>query len=375
VTSVRWRPFRVPLARPFAAAHGLLEAREGFVLELEASDGSRGLGEASPLPSYAPGTLCETGTLLESLARQVVGRNVVEAWHEGLPHAAGPAGAVGAALCAVETALADLITRRDRVPLARLLHRPVTPGEAPLGLYVNAIISATAPAGAAAEAREWTARGFRVLKAKVGTGLESDVARVRAVREAAPEATIRVDANGAWGTGEALPALHALAPFDIEFCEQPLPAETPVAAFAELVRCSPVAIALDESCRSVADLEAILQHRAAHLVVVKPMVTGFAEGAEMRRLAYIEEMPVVVTTLFDAGLGTAAAMHLAAAFPSPKYAHGLATLDFLEDDLVTKMWPALGGRLTVPRRPGIGVEIEDQALERYATGPWRGATP
>ena len=69
VRRVAWRPFRIPFRHEFRSAHGLVAAREGFVVMIEDSVGRLGLGEASPLPSFARGSLADTEQALERVAR------------------------------------------------------------------------------------------------------------------------------------------------------------------------------------------------------------------------------------------------------------------------------------------------------------------
>ena len=86
-------------------------------------------------------------------------------------------------------------------------------------------------------------------------------------------------------------------------------------------------------------------------------------------------MPCIVTTTFDSGIGVAAALHLAAAVPSvrrplPDPAHGLATADHLAAAIVVEPPRPHGGAMALPQRPGLGVVLDERALDAAATGPW-----
>ena len=80
-------------------------------------------------------------------------------------------------------------------------------------------------------------------------------------------------------------------------------------------------------------------------------------------------LPAIVTTMFDSGIGTAAAIHLDALCGSDAPASGLATLKQLEHSLLRSDPEVSNGTLTVPAGAGLGVELDFNALERYATGP------
>jgi len=79
------------------------------------------------------------------------------------------------------------------------------------------------------------------------------------------------------------------------------------------------------------------------------------------------DMRVTVATLFESGVGVAAALHLAAIVPGDR-AHGLSTAGQLASDLLTEGLPIHGGRMAVPSGPGLGVAIDPLAVERYRVG-------
>jgi L-alanine-DL-glutamate epimerase-like enolase superfamily enzyme len=103
------------------------------------------------------------------------------------------------------------------------------------------------------------------------------------------------------------------------------------------------------------------------VLVVKPARVGGIRAA--RRIAEVAAaggVATVVSTLFESGVGIAAALHLAAAVPGEGRAHGLATADLLASDLLARPLPVRAGAMAVPRGPGLGVELDEVALDRYA---------
>jgi len=342
----------------FEAAHGALQDREGLLLELVDADGAVGLGEASPMASIGGGTLEDVRALLEAYAPRLDAAGALD----GLP-AVGPG--VAALRCALDVALLDLEGRRRAVPVARLLtDSPAAAVEA------NAIIGVGAPSEVAAWGREAVAAGYRVLKLKVGVGaLDEDVARLRSLRDACPEARVRLDANGAWDEGTARDALAAFADLDVELLEQPVRASD-VQALARLRRGSRVRLGADEALRDVEAREAVLADRAADLIVLKPMVLGGVRPAlELARRGAAAGMGAFATTTFDSSVGTAAALHLAAALPQV-VAHGLGTGAHLGGDIVASTLVPVDGVMSVPTDPGLGIEVDRAALERWATARW-----
>lgn len=323
--------FSVPLKTPLSTAADEIREREGFLVRVDG-----GIGEATPLPGWT-----------ES----------VEECHEALagidddPETGLDAlDALPAARHGLSLALADREARERGVPLYR--HLGGNPSEPTERLPVNATVGDGSPGETAETAHEAIEAGFGTVKCKVGArDVEADIERVRAVREAiGPEPALRLDANGGWSREEAPRALDALAEFDVEFVEQPLPADD-ISGHRALS--SPVPLALDEALagRSTDEIESLAD--AADLFVLKPMALGGVDRAVELGKA-LEN--VVVTTTIDAVVARTATVHAAAAL-APEYACGLATADLLAEDLGPDPTPVSEGTIPVPEGPGLGIEI------------------
>ena len=359
LAAVRWRPFRLPMRHRFEAAHGGLDDREGVLIELVGADGVTGIGEASPMASIGGGTLAHVLALLQVQAAALL---------QDDPLAALPAAGTGVAAlrCAIDVAVLDLEGRRRGLPIARLLSE-----NAAEAVTVNAIIGVGPASEVAAYGREAVAGGYRVLKLKVGVGvLEDDIARVTALREACPEATIRLDANGAWTEAQALEALRAFHPLAVELLEQPV-AAADVEALARVRANAPLRIAVDEALNEPARALEVIRRKAADLLVLKPMVLGGLRPAfALAQAAALTGIGAFATTTFDSSVGTAAAGHLAAALPTDA-AHGLGTGEHLAADLLAQTLVAHDGWLRVPTEGGgLGLTVDAAALEARATAPW-----
>ena len=231
------------------------------------------------------------------------------------------------------------------------------------------------PAQAVAQAGAAWAAGHRTLKLKVGaTRPEEDRRRVEAVRNALPDATLRLDANGGWDEITAAAALERLAGYRIELVEQPVASEA-TEALARLRRAQLCRIAADEAVTSLEAGRDLLAAEAADVLVLKPMrLGGLRPALTLAGEAAERGVPCVVTTTFDAAVGVAAALHLAAALPAvaalPDPAHGLATADHLAADLVAEPPRPHDGAIALPPVPGLGVRVDERALDAAATGAW-----
>lgn len=354
---------RIPFRRPFPTATGMWLERDTWLIRVVDADGRVGLGEAVLEPSA--GEVADT--ILTALIREAA-----EAATTGrLPTMAELElhGAPGRALnAAIESARFDL-ERPDAAP-------DMAPDGA--GVGVNATIPSLGSAAAVEAALQSVESGFVTLKLKAGAERETDVLveRVRAIRNAVgPEVRLRLDVNGAWDLATAEDRLEAVAGFDIEFVEQPLAAHE-VEGLAELRRRVRVPIAADEAAASVSAVRALLADDAVDVLVVKPArVGGPAAVAEIAERAAERGVPVVVSTLFETGVGIAAALAAAAVLPevpTSRWAfspdHGLATAGLLEHDLLVESLVVAGGRMHAPAREGsggLGIVLDDRALERF----------
>ncbi|SDK66904.1 o-succinylbenzoate synthase [Arthrobacter sp. ok362] len=199
-------------------------------------------------------------------------------------------------------------------------------------------VNATVPAVPAHQVPEILARFGRVdaVKVKVaerGQSLDDDAARVAAVREALPDAAIRVDANGGWNVPEAVTALRRLAAVGLEYAEQPVPEIAGLAEVRRQLRAGgvPVLIAADESVRKEDDPLKVARAGAADLIVVKVAPLGGVRRA--LQIVAQAGLPAVVSSALDTSVGIRAGLALAAALPELPYACGLGTVSLLAADV------------------------------------------
>jgi L-alanine-DL-glutamate epimerase-like enolase superfamily enzyme len=163
-----------------------------------------------------------------------------------------------------------------------------------------------------------------------------------------------VDPNGAWSVAEAEARLSEMGPLEL--------AEQPVASLTELDQLrnlTDVPLAADESVVTAEDARAAA--RACRYATVKLAKVGGPDAAA----AIARELSVYLSSALDGPVGIAAAAHLAQAIPDPGVAHGLAT------ELLFAATIGVGARLDgpmlhVPEGPGLGVELDEDALRRFA---------
>ncbi|MGQ4555259.1 enolase C-terminal domain-like protein [Halobellus sp. GM3] len=342
--STEFERVSLPLADAFTIARGTQRVAENVVVRITDGAGSTGVGAAAPAPHYG-----ETAATVEAVLPDLL--SVVES--VGDPHAldriererrAVVAGNP-AAHAAVDIALADLAAKRLGVPLYR--QWGLDPETAPRTSFTIGLDTTD-------RMREKTqaavAEGYDVLKVKLGT--DRDEAIVAAVREEAPDAAIRVDANEAWTPRQAVRMTERLSEFGVEFVEQPVPATDPEGLRFVYERSS-LPIAADESCVRLPDVPAVADR--VDIVNLKLMKTGgLAEAKRMIHAARAHGLEVMLGCMIESNASIAAACHLA---PLLDYADLDGAL-LLEDDEYAGV-------------PIDGSDVRLAALDRAGTGAKR----
>jgi O-succinylbenzoate synthase len=195
-------------------------------------------------------------------------------------------------------------------------------------------VTVTIPATTPARARNLAAAsGCATAKVKVaekGQGLDQDVERVRAVRQAlGPRAAIRLDANGAWDLASAARAIAVLeeAAGGLEYVEQPCPDIESLRALRAMVD---VPVAADESIRLGPDPAAAAEHVDVVVMKVQPL-GGVRRCVELARRV---GRPVVVSSALETAVGIGMGLALAAALEELPHACGLATTLLFDKDVL-----------------------------------------
>ncbi len=348
IASVEVIPYALPFREPYVTARGQLDRREMALLRLRSDDGLIGLGEAVPLSLRGGATLAQVVDDLERLG------DLPSFDEETLMR--GLAGFSAPARCAALTALMDLRGRRAAA------EHPPPPGES-RPVLCNATLVAGEPDAVAADALRWAEEGFTSFKLKLGAG--DDAGQVRAVREAAgPEARIRVDANGTWDVETAKRTLAELEPFDVELAEQPV---ATLEETREVAAATEIPIAGDESVESRADAERAAAMGACELAGLKLSKVGGPEEA----ISIAEVLPSYLSSALDGPVGIAAAAQVAqtlretAGAKALGLAHGLATQRLFASTIAAVECELRNGMLNLPEGPGLGVEIDEAALDAH----------
>lgn len=361
IRAVRIWEARLRYREPFRTALGTSHIARNLIVELETDFGPIGLGSCAPLPRVTGESFKMALEALEVIGRELVGACPLRA--ELIRELACKiAPNCPAARAAVDIALFDILGQVARRPLYRLL-----------GGYRDAIqtditIGLRGPAEMAQDALRAVEAGFRALKLKVGTGLEEDVERVRAVRDAVgPDVEIRVDANQAWSVQEAIRAAKALGKLDVAFIEQPTPAGG-LEGLARVRHESPVPIMADEAVKSPPDALRAVELEAVDLINIKLMKCGgIWEAMKIAAIAEAAGVGLMVGCGGEGRVSITAGAHLAGALRAITYAD-------LDSDLLLAEDVAEGGSVVegdlrlLPDEPGLGIKgLKEGAMRLLAS--------
>jgi L-alanine-DL-glutamate epimerase-like enolase superfamily enzyme len=381
IVDVRIHPISVQLERAFWMSLEPYTMAAEIVVEIESDDGLVGIGEIHGRPqaeivrildqAFKPLLLGEDPAdherLWDLLFRCTFSRAAArfEA-ADGQPHfGAGGKPQMMAALAGVDIALWDIKAQAADLPLYRLLggHRASVATYASGGYY--------GPEGEAwieglvEEMTGYAELGYTAVKMKVGgLTLEEDVARVRAVREVLQDVRLMLDANSAYDVPAAIEAARAFEPFDIYWFEEPTAWFDPVFGLARVGAATTIPLASGErelhrfGCRDLVDHTPIrfLQFDCTR-------AGGISEW--LRVAAYASAHGVLMAPHHDPQihghlLAAVSNGHIQEVFPN-------AARDPLWSRLFVEQPRVLNGELVLSDRPGLGVTLDRDVLDRYST--------
>lgn len=370
ITAVKAYRLRAKLKRPFGASVSmpLSTHREAMLVKLETNEGLVGWGESEPIS----GAL---GTIKDHLADQLIGQNPLEyrrLWRSMWGANFGNPLAVGA----VETALNDVRGKALGLPIAELfggrLRDKVPVYVSALNYVDDAEIEDWYPEAAA----DMVKKGHKAIKMRLGRySIKREAAVVAKVRDVVgPKVKLLADGNAAYTMGNAIRMGHVLHDFGFEFWEEPLPQSPKYAAYEELRRKLPLPLAGGEALDSRATAKELIDRRAFD--IIQPDLSlcgGLGQAlfvAEMAALAGIRCMP----HCWGGDIVIAASTHLLSLVADPHWGFPTDT-PMLEvdqgenpfrDSLAIEPMELKNGKMTVPTKPGLGIEINEHVVKRYA---------
>jgi L-alanine-DL-glutamate epimerase-like enolase superfamily enzyme len=343
---------------PFIIATEVSTTAQNTFIRMHTDSGLVGMGECSAFPMLVGETQATCFEVAKDFAALLKGRDPLD-----IP---GRMRDLHARLAfnttiksAFDMALHDLAAKAQGIPLYRLL------GGARKEIETDLTLGIGPPASMADKARAAIAKGAKTLKIKLGKHGTEDVERVRLIRAAAgPGIAVRADANQGWDFETAAATLTALAPFGLQFCEQPIHHDFDY-LLPELRRRSPVPIMADESVFNHHDAIRLIGAGAVDFINVKLAKSGgILEALRIADAAQERGVACMLGGMLESRLALTAKVHLALSHANFRF-YDLDTclLGQLED-------PVLGGvryrgfSLEIGEEPGIAADIDPAFLEK-----------
>lgn len=348
IARVSARPLDIALKKSFGISGGAQHVAANVLLEMVLEGGVRGWGEGAPFPAFNGETQAQTLSACARAEPRLIGADVndTDALTERI---AAECGVSPSAVCAIETAVLDCQAKLRGVSIRELF------GGAESSLVTDVTITTGTVEDARREAREFAA--FTTLKVKVGGGFfDRDVARVRAIRQARPDARLLLDANAGFSTEEAVEFARAVADARIELFEQPVPAGD-WDALAEVRRRTKLAVALDESVTCANDVTDAKRRGAADAINAKIMKSGVFEVLRIAERARTEGLQRMIGGMVETRLAMGTSASIAAGLGGFAYID-LDTPLFLADDPFVGGYVQDGELIDLrPIRFGHGLEL------------------
>jgi D-galactarolactone cycloisomerase len=374
---VKVHVLKSPLAEPFAFSQGWVTQRSATLVEIETDAGLVGWGEAFAQGLEPPEIAA--AAIAHALSNLVVGANPLDTevlWHR-MYHATrdyGRKGSVVAAISAVDIALWDIAGKARNAPIHALLGGAFRDKVEPYATGFYRIRGQGEADRLADEAIRHCESGFRLMKVKLGYGVDDDLACMAAIGRAIAGrgVTLMVDTNHAYGRAEALKLGRALADYDLRWYEEPVAPED-VRGYVEMREKLTMPIAGGENEHTLFGFRDLFA--AGALDVAQPDLGSCGGITAARHIVALAQAAGIAVNphVWGSAVAQAASLQVIAALPVPH--HSLfATEPVLEYDrsshpfrqhLIREPILQRDGWVAIPNGPGLGVEVDRTVLERF----------
>lgn len=347
----------VPLTEPFTTSLGTDHAAENVLVRILTDEGLTGFGECSPympINGESQDTCFQVG---QYFARALTGKDAldIEGNIDRMDRIIYGNTSIKSAF---DIALYDLAAQVAGRPLYAYLG-----GEKNKTIITDYTVSVGEPEKMARDAVRIRDQGYPAIKVKLGKGGPEDVERIRAIRAAVGEAIpIRIDANQGWKVNEAIETLQALAPFNIQHCEEPI-ARWKYLKLKKVRKNSPIPIMADECCGDHHDAERLIELDACDYFNIKLGKSGgIFKALKIVALAEKAGIHLQVGAMLESRIAMTAFAHFSLCSPLIEHYDFDTALMFREDPVTGGIRYKDGGIVEVPDTPGLGASISEERL-------------
>jgi len=359
ITQIELYRLSVRLKEPFITSLGEETSADNVVVKMSTDAGITGFGECSPFMAVNGESQDTCLVVGQYLARALKGKDPLQ-----IKACLRMMDAViygnTSIKSAFDMALYDIASRHAGQPLYAFIG-----GDPSRVLATDYTVSLDEPSRMAADAVKIKEAGYPAIKVKLGRDGKTDVRRIQAIRAAVgDDIPIRIDANQGWKIREAIETLKALAPYHIEHCEEPI-ARWKFMKLPRVRKESPIPIMADESCGDAHDAARLIRLGACDYFNIKLGKSGgLHNGLRIARLAERSGILLQVGAMLESRLAMTAFAHFALCSPNIVHVDLDTALMFSEDPVSGGLRYEPGGRIQVPRTPGLGAWLEPEQLDR-----------
>lgn len=357
ITGVDIYRFSIPMV-PFTIATGTMDHAQNTFIRVHTDGGFYGVGECSAFPMIVGETQDTCLIMAKEFARLWKGRDALDIAARLRQLNDFTAGNT-TIKSAFDMALYDIAAKNAGLPLYKFL------GGEKRAVESDITIGIAGPEEMAQKAVGFKKSGAHILKVKLGKGAETDVERIRHIRNAVgDDMRIRIDANQGWDFDQAVFALKALGNYDIQFCEQPMRTWYDD-KLPQLMQLSPVKIMGDESIYNHHDARKQINSGSCDYINIKMAKSGgIFEAGKIHDLAAEHGVACMMGGMLESRIALSSKLHFVYASPNIKfYDMDTCMLGHKED-------PCIGGvvyngyHLDIDDTIGIGADADDAYLAK-----------
>jgi L-alanine-DL-glutamate epimerase-like enolase superfamily enzyme len=348
--------FSIPM-EPFVIATGTMHFAQNVFIRIYTDAGIYGVGECSAFPMIVGETQETCLAIAKDFAKILINKDpldIPERMDELHSHVANN----NTIKSAFDLALFDISAKHAGLPLYQFL------GGKKRLVETDMTIGIDTPENMAQFALKYKQQGCSIIKIKLGKDVHDDIQRIKQIRIAVgDDITLRLDANQGWSFDDALFALGAMEPFNIEFCEQPMRTwfddQLP-----ELSLNSPIKIMADESCYDHHDARKLINSKSCEYLNIKFAKSGgILEAQKIHEVALQTGVKCMIGGMLESRIAISAKLHFALASPNVIFFD-------LDSCLLGHLVDPVVGGLTYNRyfvdiedMPGIGADADPFFLQ------------
>ncbi len=349
------------LKRPFKHAITARQESQSIFVKVTLSDGTTGYGESLPREYVTGETIDSVRDTLRSVIKRFVLGHYPRSYTETPALIKGLGIKQGAANCALELALLDAYGKYFELPITSIIGRRFNNS-----IQYSGVIGAESILSVINKSLLFKAFGIQFVKMKVGIG--DDIARLSTARSIlGRNVNIRVDANCAWDSDEAIRMIEKMRRFNISAVEQPVKADDykGLKAVSDAVE---EPIIADESICSIEDVEKLVRLKACDGFNIRiSKCGGILNSLSIAKIARDNRISFQLgCQVGESGVLSAAGWHFASVLRDVTFCEGSYGRHLLREDVTEEdMTITRGGMVKAISGPGLGINVVDEALDRY----------